>query len=200
MVNRWLWATAAASVVLLASGCASSATPQSTPSAAPTTTAAAPTQPASQAPTPTASPSAEAATCESLLDPATIEKNEADGAELTDQDEYAKKLTDEDNFLARFVTYGGIVCQMGIPNSDGVVLWAYGPITADQSAEVTDVLENDDEVEFETGPNENGGTYFSAGDDREIYVFSPAGYWAYSLDNGFPNVIEEVVKNAPAFY
>jgi len=195
--------------VLVLAGCAgptddaatSPAAPASTPASASTQTVTpsatpAPTAAPSSA-TPTEGPAdASSATCDNLLDPATIEKFEASGAALSDN----KK---EDTYpFGDFAKYGGVVCVWGA-KLNVTTAFAYGPITDEQAAKQQKKL---DKTASKTGPNENGGTYYEvpggeAGEaDSQIFVFSPKGYWAWSFDNGGGAVIEEVVANAPVFY
>lgn len=192
-------------LILALAGCGGNSAPQQ--SSAPvetTTTSAVPSATPETSASPTALPAEpEAATCESLLDPETVKKGEAEGGSIS---EFTAEEAEDGGALKKFIAYGGIACRFGQDQADNPVLFAYGPITEAQAEKEKAHL---DKVGGETGTNENGGTYYGAADDTEVYVFSPAGYWAYQYNNGFGNVInpdsvsetiEEVVANAPAFY
>jgi len=192
-------------LVLALAGCADANAPEE--SSAPAETSAPSTTP-SEAPATSAPPTEqpaepEAATCENLLDPETVKKGEAEGGSIS---EFTAEEAEDGGALKKFIEYGGVACRFGVDQTDSPVLYAYGPITAEQAKNQKAHL---DKGEIESGTNENGGTYYGAPDDSEIYVFSPKGYWAYQYNNGFGNVInpdsvsatiEEVVANAPAFY
>lgn len=189
-------------VVLALASCAADVPPGETPTAQ-SPTAEQPSQTPSETPGASESPTAAAATCESLLDPESLEKGEAEGGSVST---FTAEEAEEGGTLTKFIEYGGIACSFGADMADNPVLYAYGPITEDQADTEMAHL---DKVGGESGTNENGGTYYGGADDTEIYVFSPAGYWAYQYNNGFGNVInpdsvsetiEEVVANAPAFY
>jgi hypothetical protein len=196
--------TVSAAVLVMLSGCAGTADDTGVPVASDSpSTSAAPTEPSSPSAsaTPTAAPESEpadasSATCDNLLDPATIEKFTANGAEFSDNDK-----SDAPPF-SDFVDYGGISCVWGA-SLNVTTAYAYGPITDAQSAKQQKQLKKD---ATKSGPNENGGTYYELANgeanepDSMVFVFSPKGYWAMSFDNGGGPVIEEVVANAPVFY
>jgi hypothetical protein len=83
------------------------------PSAGPTTRAA--TTAASATPTASATPSSAAApaTCENLIDAATLEGFSTSGLHITPPIEFAGKMRDENNALSGFADAGGVVCQVG---------------------------------------------------------------------------------------
>ena len=192
-------------LVLVLAGCAGNAAPGG--SSAPVETppaSVAPSETPVESAVPTDEPAAPAAaTCENLLDEETVAKGEGEGGSIS---EFAADDAEDGGALKDFIEYGGIACRFGVDKTDSPVLYAYGPITAEQAKKQKAHL---DKSNTESGTNENGGTYYGAADDSEIYVFSPKGYWAYQYNNGFGNVInpdsvsatiEEVVANAPAFY
>jgi len=190
-------------VVVLLAGCSTSDSEapaaSSSPSSPPLTAQAAQTATAETpiAPTPTEAPAE--ATCENLLDPETVQKGESLEGNIS---QFSASDAEDGGTLKKFLDYGGIACDFAPDQSDSPVLYAYGPITAEQARKEMAHL---DELDLPTGENEHGGTYYGNSGDTEIYVFSPAGYWAYQYNNGFGtelgvDAVEEVVANAPAFY
>jgi hypothetical protein len=114
---------------VLLTGCAGSDTPSPSGSdgtvATPTPTTA-PTSP------PVAAPSGDIPeTCEDLVDDATEAEFAAMGYELST--DYDERAAEQGWPTLAFVTYGGLLCQWGVPVSDGSTVYGYSPITPEQA-------------------------------------------------------------------
>ncbi|MDM4763758.1 hypothetical protein QT381_12140 [Galbitalea sp. SE-J8] len=143
---------------------------------------------------PAAASSAEPVICSALLDEATVQKLR-DAKEVEGGAEYQKKVAAEQgSFLGEFVNTGGVACAWGDGYEAGL-LYGYGPITAEAAAaKQTElvrlgsvVVEGSNYVRYTHPDGYPGG-----------YAFGN-GYWAYALDNGFGDVLDQIVSNAPRF-
>ncbi|MDM4763509.1 hypothetical protein QT381_10855 [Galbitalea sp. SE-J8] len=135
--------------------------------------------------------------CTSLLDAKTVETYRGYGWTAWGS-EFEKKIVAESSdvptSVARFVKRGGVICAWGLENDEAGVLFAYGPISAqDAEAEKKSLIEQgskpvDAAFERYTHPDGYDGGY-AFGD----------GYWAYVLDNGGGDVLSQLVANAHRF-
>ena len=83
------------------------------PSAGPTTPAGTVAATATATSSPTPSAAAAAATCENLIDAATLAGFSTNGVHITSPIEFAAKMRDESNALSGFADAGGVICQVG---------------------------------------------------------------------------------------
>lgn len=142
------------------------------------------------------------ATCANLLDARTISDLDARGD--IDRSEAAKAGIEGDTQspLFNFLKYGGLVCAWG-PDAEGTpnsVFYAYGPIsTEDREVLQLDISTNAADWGY-TASESEGLLFFrnesNEGQDDGGFAFGP-GFWAFSLDGGGGDVLDQIVKNAP---
>ena len=89
---------------------------------------------ASPTPTPTPTPTA-AATCENVLDAASIDAFASHGYTLSD--DFVERGRDQGWPIIEFVDYGGILCQWGYANSDASEYYGLSKITPEGVATET---------------------------------------------------------------
>lgn len=132
--------------------------------------------------------------CASFLDEATVDALLEEGLVPASVD-YQDKISEDTGPMGRFVLSGGIACGWKDPGGSLSVLYAYGPLSADQT-----VTEKERIVKKGSVPSE-GSTY----DRYTHYDGYPGGFafgdgvWAYALDNGGGDMLDQVVANAPKF-
>jgi hypothetical protein len=119
-----LWLGLVVTAVLL-TGCSTAGTPEAAPTASPTAT-----------PTPSATPSetpapAEPVVCETLVDDETEAKYAAAGWVLIP--EFRERALESPWEIHDFFTYGGVLCQWGMPGTDAADLYGYSPLTPEQA-------------------------------------------------------------------
>lgn len=132
---------------LLVSGCATAAPADPDLAAGPGSAAASPeasaSPTASPAPSPTPSPtpqpfiapaavSANRWACEALLDAVTLDEYAAAGFVFSE--DFADRVVAEGWTLGKFVEYGGVACEWGVPQSGDYVRYGQSPITAEDAA------------------------------------------------------------------
>ena len=103
-------------------------------------------------------------------------------------EDFTRRMIEEGNAIARFATYGGVLCQWGVANTDASEVYAFSSLTADQAA--TEQARILSEGFAATGPN---GTLFSRASESitEYYLFtSTHWYYGWSEDR-----IEELRSN-----
>ncbi|MDM4763752.1 hypothetical protein QT381_12110 [Galbitalea sp. SE-J8] len=157
---------------------------------------------AESSPAPTPSPSssrdAEATaywnSCAELLDADTVAEFREQGLVPASAD-YPAKVAEESYPIGYFVKYGGLACGFKPEGGDLAVAHAYGPISdADADDWRNKLLRRGSEL-VEDSPYERYTDYDGYGGG---FAFGD-GYWAYTLDNGGGDVLDEVVANAPEF-
>jgi len=190
------WALAIGAVTLLAltscAGRAGDAAPQVTESSA-----VASSQPSETSTTKAVTFSTDL--CTSLLDSTTVASFKEQGFIVSDSKFLDSVREDavghETTYPARFLDSGGMVCRWGEEGGDQSVIFAYGALAAGQGdAERSNIKEQGsksvDSASYERYTEPYG---YEGG-----YAFGD-GYWAYVLDNGAKDVLDEIVRNAPAF-
>lgn len=196
----------AVALILALAGCAGRVSAPETPTVAPSETPIAAESPAPTATAPTATPTAEpavaytgAATCLNLLEDSTVDAFVAQNASVTDY-RYAEKIALEARNsaqthvgLATFALTGGIVCGWG-GGYEFDTMYAYGPLSNDLLNQVLPDLKEQGyqpvaDAPYERLDIENGFGSFAFGN----------GVWAMSGVNGGPDLLDEVVANAPAW-
>ena len=169
-------------LLLALAGC-SAPVPEATPVAEPAPTATA-------TPEPTATPAPAAApTCESVLDPASVEAFTAQDYELSD--DFAERSIEEGWPEAAFVTNGGLLCQWGYPNSDASEYYGLSSLPAQNAATIEARLTAE-------------GFVAEAHGDGELYVGPPTEgihiHYFFAGDHWFvgfsPSRVDEIRRNA----
>jgi hypothetical protein len=186
---------AAGLAVIALAATLSACAPEPEPTAAPTdsTESSSPTPTTSASSSPvaeeTAAPSA--ASCESLLDLATLEAILMDGFDVNPVNDYILKIRGEGSPYALFDEYGGLVCPVN--NGTRVSeLYAYSAITPDQQAtqEARLVAEG-----FTSSAVDGGTLYVQPPQEGIVFAFYfRNGYWWCGYD---PGVIDMIVANSP---
>ncbi|MDM4762627.1 hypothetical protein QT381_06370 [Galbitalea sp. SE-J8] len=132
--------------------------------------------------------------CNGLLDAKTRSVYAAEGLSLT-SDAYEEKVAAEDGPMGEFVRLGGLACGWGEAGGELLALYAYGPITDDQAAQNREVIIAKGSESMSDGWYERFTHYdgYPGG-----FAFGN-GNWAYALDNGGGDLLDQVVANAPKF-
>jgi hypothetical protein len=164
-------------------GCAISspdvaAEPTAAPSASPTAT-----------PSATADPVADAPTCNSVLDPASTDAYAAHG--WVASVDYGQRALDEGWPTAAFVTWGGILCQWGMPGTDASEYYGFSEITPEHEATITARLVSEGFTREDHG---DGSLYVGPTTEgiNERYFFA-GGHWFVGFS---PGRIDEIRGNA----
>lgn len=192
---RFVLGFAAVALVASMAACTPEAPPAAGESKSPTSATPTPTSSASSepAPAPTTVVAPAAATCESLLDLASLEAIIMDGFDVNPVNDYVEKIRGEGSPYALFDEYGGIVCPVN--NGTRVSeLYGYSPITAENQATQESGLQEAGWV----SSAHNGGTLYLDSVPQEGIVFAfyfRGGYWWCGYDTG---VIDMIVANSPA--
>lgn len=190
---------AAIAIAATLTACTPDAPPTAESTKAPTSSSPTP----SSTPTPTAeagsegetddTPAPAAATCESLLDLASLEAILMDGFDVNPVNDYVAKIRGEGSPYALFDEYGGLVCPVN--NGTRVSeLYGYSAITPGNQATQESGLQEAGWVQS----SHNGGTLYVDSVPQEGIVFAfyfRNGYWWCGYDVG---VIDMIVANSPA--
>lgn len=162
-----------------------------------------PTEMITPTPTPSMFPAYDGtATCANLLDARTISDLDARGD--IDRSEAAEAGIEGDTQspLFNFLKYGGLVCAWG-PDAEGTpnsVFYAYGPISTEDS-KVLQLDISTNAASWGYTASESEGLLFFRNESNEGqgdggFAFGP-GFWAFSLDGGGGDVLNQIVRNAP---
>jgi hypothetical protein len=156
-------------------------------------TSAAPSVPS---PSPTGTPAAESVTCETLLDDSDEAKYAAAGWTLST--DYVERATAQQFPTVSFVTYGGVLCQIGLQGTDHGDVYAYSPITPAQ-AEAEKVRLTS---EGYTTTSDLGGVLYEghgdvdSGEEADLFYLFLDGSWYYTTVNR--DALEKAVRNVEA--
>ena len=83
---------------------------------------------ASPTPTPTATAAPVAATCQNLIDPATLAGFTSHGLAITPSADFGARMVAEGNYISGFVAAGGLLCQVGRTGGvEASELYAWAP-------------------------------------------------------------------------
>ena len=153
---------------------------------APTQTATA--QPTA-GPTTASSPSPAAATCENVLDAASIDAFASHGYTLSD--DFVERGRDQGWPIVAFVDYGGVLCQWGVTDSDASEYYGLSEITPDGVATETVRLTAEG---FSREPHAGGELFIGQPTEgiREHYLFA-GDHWFVAFS---PTRIDEIRRNA----
>jgi len=132
--------------------------------------------------------------CPKLLDKSSVARLQELPVDLLGL-EYVRKTAEDGYALSRFAKNSDLVCGWGDEFGEVATMYAYGPISDDTAKRFKEEilasgaeLVKDDSFERYTSPTGMPGGYAFGN-----------GYWAYSLDNGGGDFLDEVIRNAPAF-
>jgi len=119
---------------------------------------------ATASPTATAAPVA--ATCQNLIDPATLAGFTSHGLAITPSADFGAKMVAEGNYLKGFVTAGGVLCQVagGVEASE---LYAWAPFVEADAIPVQSGLTSEGWSVAATP----AGALYSLGPDNEQIIF-----------------------------
>ena len=183
-----LTTTLAVVVALGLTGCASLPADSAAASASASPTAASPS------PTPSATaepvvPEADAATCDSVLDEASIDAYADYGWVASDG--YEQRALDEGWPTAAFVTWGGILCQWGTPTTDASEYYGFSEITPEHEATITARLVSEGFTREDHG---DGSLYVGPSTEgiNEHFLFA-GDHWFVGFS---PSRVDEIRRNA----
>ena len=140
-------------------------------------------------PTTAPPPTPAAATCESVLDAASIDAFASHGYTLSD--DFVERGRDQGWPIMAFVDYGGILCQWGLTNSDQSEYYGLSEITPEGAAEEIARLTAEG---FTREPHAAGELYVAPPNEgiREHYLFA-GDHWFVAFS---PSRLDEIRRNA----
>ena len=138
---------------------------ESTPAAGRTST---PTASATASPTPTPTAGPVAATCQNLVDPETLAGFTSHGLAITPSADFGAKMVAEGNYMAGFVSAGGLLCQVGRTGGvEASELYAWAPFVEADAIPVQSGLTSEGWSVAATP----AGALYSLGPDNEQIIF-----------------------------
>jgi len=137
------------------------------------------------------------ATCDNLVDRSTANKFRSKDWDVTGDGYTANIAAQPRLFLSHFLEYGGIVCGWGV--NETTLQYAYGPITDTQAeTEKFELLAQGGTISQEAGSEVITFPGSGPGQVPTTIAFGD-GFWAYGIDYGGGNHMDEVIRNAPEF-
>lgn len=142
-------------LILGLTGCAGQEDTGASPSPSGGSGAVAPSESASPSASPTPSIEIKPATCEKMLDRATLDRiaAEKDTTGLGIIPGWAEKMQTEGQVLGLFADYGGVSCAVGYPGGDNISPYAWSPIDEESAVAVQVQLTSE---EFASRPDPSG--------------------------------------------
>jgi hypothetical protein len=163
------------------------------PTTAPVDPGPTPTAPAEPSGGPTSAPPVDdepaAATCENVLDAASIDAFASHGYTLSD--DFVERGRDQGWPIMAFVNYGGILCQWGYANSDASEYYGLSEITPEGVAAETARLTAEG---FAREPHPAGELFIGPPTEgfQEHYLFA-GDHWFVAFS---PSRLDEIRRNA----
>lgn len=139
------------------------------------------------------------ATCNNLLDDATVTEFTSAGWADVSEDYREKVIAGSDPTYADVINYGGILCAWGPAHGSFVTsIYGFGPISQEQMEDQRDsalgygaVLSEADGYDLYTYPVSPDSDYEAGG------VIFGNGTWAFATDWGGGNVIDDLIEHSP---
>jgi hypothetical protein len=118
--------------------------------------------------TPTATAAPVAATCQNLIDPATLAGFASHGLAITPSADFGAKMASEGNYLSGFVAAGGLLCQVGPTGGvEASELYAWAPFVEADTIPVQSGLTSEGWSVAAT----SAGALYSLGSGNEQIIF-----------------------------
>lgn len=176
-------------------GALTGCTPTPTGGASTPASGSASTSASAAAPTTSPTPTAEAASCENLVDAATLTFFTTNSLAITPSAVFGAKMQAEGNYLGKFVDAGGVLCQVaGVGAVEARELYAWAPFVEADAIPIQNGLTGEG---WTVGAASGGAFYSLAADsDNIIYrcLFTDT-QMACALDDAR---LAEVLANAPS--